>query len=113
MESDAEAGGSFPAKVGGASVALDWFAEIAMTRNLAQPQFITLWNTNFNGVRREPSHRRLDPYLPTGFRETIRALDELLLSTETRAKIDHGNTQVIVRAAQRFDGPLQRPDQTV
>jgi predicted TIM-barrel fold metal-dependent hydrolase len=29
-------------------------------------------------------------------RETIRALDELNLSTQTRAKIDHGNAQVII-----------------
>ena len=41
-------------------------------------------------------------------RETIRALDELLLSTETRAKIDHGNAQAIIRDAQRLS-PQQRP----
>jgi aminocarboxymuconate-semialdehyde decarboxylase len=35
-------------------------------------------------------------------RETIRALDELLLSTEIRAKIDHGNAQAIIRNSQRL-----------
>jgi len=30
-------------------------------------------------------------------RETIRALDELQLPTETRVKIDHGNAQALIR----------------
>jgi aminocarboxymuconate-semialdehyde decarboxylase len=34
-------------------------------------------------------------------RETIRALDGLLLSAETRARIDHGNAQAIIRHSQR------------
>jgi aminocarboxymuconate-semialdehyde decarboxylase len=36
-------------------------------------------------------------------RETIRALDQLGLPAETRAKIDHGNAQAIIRQAQRPD----------
>jgi hypothetical protein len=34
--------------------------------------------------------------------ETIRALNELSLSAETRARIDHGNAQAVIRNSQRY-----------